>query len=638
MRRSVEATAFIAAVLAACMAVTSHRTLARARHPQVNAGAEQGRTARPNVLFVITDTTRADRFVGVRSAAAWLKRQPGTEFNNAWSQAPTTNSSVATIFTGLLPSQHGVFDGGGALPREAGTLAEFFLAAGYSTAHITANPNSGPAYGLDRGFRHVRWSGRGPASDLLNQQLQHGSAIGSLALDFLKDVREPFLLSLHFNDPHSPYDPVRAPASVTGVRRIYDEPSSDPSVGRVTAREHGDLMARYDAEIAEVDRALSRVVQRLEQTGAWRRTVLVVTSDHGEEFQDHGGWGHSHSLFPELLHVPLFIRQPGDSARRIQSGRINHADLLPTLLELTGLPPAARLWGRSRASLMRSGDGAAERTIAEKLSSEKGGPLRSLITDQLALIERQNDGRLELYDRTRDPGQRQDIAAVRPREVERLHQDLEDEIRATRRPGVAKTATIDADTLRHLQSLGYLQGRTAAAGPAPDRADQPAPAIRTILNTRVSARTRWSALSSGDTIAADNSTRGFQVELEIPVGAGTARRVRLRFAAAEHATTISEVTVKRVGSTSRAQPVTFGGRTVRRFPPGAVIESDPFPGPAADRWIVTFRSEPLGLVRIAKALRSKLTPLEKPVSGSSSAASESIDGVMGLIAIVDDRP
>jgi arylsulfatase A-like enzyme len=570
--------------------------------------------------------------MGTRGAAAWLKRQPGTVFENAWSQAPTTNSSVATIVTGLLPSQHGVFDGGGALPREVPTLAEHFQGAGYATGHITANPNSGPAYNLDRGFRVVRWSGRGEASDLLHQQLQHAEGIASLASEFLKQTKEPFLLSLHFNDAHSPYDPSRSPAPMKGVRRIYDEPSSDPSVGRVTAHERADMLARYDAEIAAVDRALSRVVQQLQRTGVWDRTLLVVTADHGEEFRDHGRWGHSHSLYQELLHVPLFIREPGDVQRRVRPERINLADLLPTVLQLSGLPPAARTWGRSRAALLRGGGEPAEFTVAEKLSTEKGGQLRAYVTDRAGLIEHLQ-GNAELYDHHRDPKQMRNLAATRPREVEALQNVLEKAVLAAPRPGPARAAAIDSDTLRHLQSLGYLQGRKGASGPAAHGADDPAPAIRTILARPFATRPLWSAISAGSLIAMDNSSRSFQVQIPVSAGAWRGRRVRLRFAAAEHSTTISDVRVTTPAASSRR--VTFDGQVRRRFPAGAVIDSDALVGPAGDRWLVSFRTEPLALVRVAAALRSRLAPLASSGSQPSPEAPQTIDGTVGLIAIVD---
>lgn len=597
----------------------------------------QPRVVRPNVVFVVVDTTRADRFFGVRGAARWLARQAGTEFENAWSQAPTTNSAIATLFTGLLPSQHGVFDGGSELPRQIPTLAEHFRSAGYTTAHMTANPNSGPPYGLDRGFQHVRWSGRGPGSDLLHQQLQHADGLAALAAEFLAGARAPFLLSLHFNDPHSPYDPAAGPPPPAGVRRVYDEPSSDPSAGEISSGERDDMIARYHTEISSVDRVLARLVGTLRERRLWERTILVVTADHGEEFQDHAGWGHSHSLYPELLHVPLFIRMPGDRVRRLSTARVNHADILPTLLELAGLPPGGRTWGRSRAGLHRGQGRGAEWTIAEKLSTEKGPPLRALITDGVSLIEHADGGGVELYDARQDRAFKRNLASSRPQEAARLARQLRAEMPAQSRPSSgANAASIDADTLRHLQSLGYLQGRRATAGAGPASPGTTDEAIRTILMGSGQGRRIWSALARG-AAESDNSPRAFRVEVSLPSVDAAPAAIRLRFAAADHATTISAAALRTLGpdGSSRGElPVTFEGLRSRRVPAGAIVESDPIRG-AGSRWVVVFHATPLALVRVPSAARTRLIPIESGGTGPQDRAAATIDGTLGLIAVSD---
>ena len=581
-----------------------------------------GRRSRPNVLLVVIDTLRADRI----DRAAWLGRQAGTAFTNAWSQAPTTNSAIATLFTGLLPTQHGVFDGGGELPRTVTTLSEHFRGAGYATAHITANPNSGPPYALDRGFQHVRWSGRGAGSALLHRQLQHAPAVAALATEFLQRRTAPFLLSLHFNDPHSPYDPVQAPAVPLRTRRIYDEPASDPAVGTVTARERADILARYDVEIRTVDAALEHIAAVLQAQGSWADTLVVVTADHGEEFGDHGGWGHSHALHPELLRVPLFIRTPGTDVRRSEAGRINHADLLPTILDLAGLPPAAGLWGRSRAGLVGGRGSPAAVTIAEKLSTERGPVLRTAVTDSAAIVEQQPGGELQLYDRRADPAQRRSLTRERPAEARRLRAAWLEPVARLRRPEQVRPAVIDADTLRHLQSLGYLQGRTATTGAAVGNHAAVGATIKAILDGWGSAPAVWSLASGDAAVAGDSATRGYDVQIAVSeVRAGTGP-VRLRLAAAEQATTISEVSL-RAARAALARPVTFGGARTRRIPAGGILESDPVARPPGSEWVVTFQSNPLGLLRVAARARTTVLP-----------AGATFEGSLGLVGIADAGP
>ena len=132
--------------------------------------------ARFNVLLVIMDTTRADHvpgFGGASARAPWLASLRAARFTNTRSQAPTTTSAVASIFTGLYPSEHGVIDGGAPMPPQVRTLAQLLGEAGYLTGHVTGNPNSGPLYGLTRGFSSVDYSLPGSGSALLHQQLQH---------------------------------------------------------------------------------------------------------------------------------------------------------------------------------------------------------------------------------------------------------------------------------------------------------------------------------------------------------------------------------------------------------------------------------------------------------------------------------
>lgn len=605
--------------------------LACAFAPAGRPPAAMQRIARPNVVLVIFDTTRADRFFGPHGATR-LNRLPGTAFTDTWAQAPSTSSAVATLFTGLLPTQHGVFDGGGALARSVPTLAEQFRAAGYTTVHVTGNPNSGPLYGLDRGFQQVVWSGRGSASALLHHQLQYADAVGGFALEFLARAKSPFLLSLHFNDPHSPYDPI-SPPPLRAPRRILDEPASDPGVGRVLPLERDDMIARYDAEVASVDRTLARIVDALRRGGLWERTVLLVTADHGEEFQEHGGWGHSHTLYPEVLRIPLFIRQPGDRVRHTVRGRVNQADILPTILDLTGFPRVGGISGRSRAGLLSGTPGGTVSTLAEKLSPDKGEPRRLLLTDSWAFIERASSGRAELYDMKRDPAQLRDLAASRPEEVQRMRAELRRTVGEMRRASPAESAPIDPDTLRNLQALGYLQGRRSTAGGTDASGDAELTVGRVLANTV--ADDLWTPFRAPVRLVADDSPNAFEVRLSFPGSARRAGAGRLRFAASTQATRLSNVTVGAAeGAETDRRPVSFEGALSRRIPPGAIVESDPVLLPQSDRWVVTFTATPLGLVRMTGVdATTELRPASDGLSRGPHAWTRRPNSLLGLAGI-----
>jgi hypothetical protein len=333
---------------------------------------------------------------------------------------------------------------------------------------------------------------------------------------------------------------------------------------------------------------------------------------------------------------------PGDRGRRTVTARVNQADVLPTLLELVGLAPVGRIAGRSRARLLRGAGEASPFTIAEMLSPEKGGPQRAVLTDTAAVMIRDRNTAVEFYDMQRDPLQRRNVANTRGAEVDSMHTLLRRELAATvLRGGAATEPRIDPDTLRHLQSLGYLQGRHATAAASAVPSGSPADTIRHVLRGFHDGPRLWPALTSDHSVLGDESPRTYDVRVTLPA-ATTVQRARLHFAAAASAAIVSDVRIRAEAGSGSASPAaeraaTFGSDRRRRIPAGAIVGSDPVVMPAGTRWVISFRISPLSLLRVSD-LPGTFTELSEVPADSAPTTwprkgAARVNASIGLVAI-----
>lgn len=316
-------------------------------------GSPPIRLAEPvNLVLVVVDTLRADHlpFHGYeRDTAPNLDRlfaDEGIVFEAAYSQASWTPPSMASLLTGRVPVRFASADlRRWRIPPADLTLAERLAAVGYRTGGFQANLLL--AHDFKRGFDHYFMTGHDSQTYLMT-----ADQVLSPALEWLgensADVR-PFFLYVHFIDPHDPYFPPRPP----GARPLFDPDYR----GRLTGEEihglnHGvvslsedrerdihHLTALYDEEIRVVDRAIGELVAAVEARAAKRPTLFVVTSDHGEEIQGHGGWTHGRTIYQEIVHVPLVFRLAGavEGGRRVATA-VQLLDVAPTLLAAAQAP------------------------------------------------------------------------------------------------------------------------------------------------------------------------------------------------------------------------------------------------------------------------------------------------------------
>ena len=331
-----------------------------------NPPAPDAPTSRaPNIILIVWDTTRADHLSAYgyfRKTTPHLEElaKHGTLFENAISPSPWTLPSMASVFTSLLPHQHGA---GSDLPLGNGprTLAEILQARGYETAGFNSNSLYGvTAWGLARGFETYVDS-TGTFGYNLNASMVGRTIIKPISSRCFDRVRfnqydahhlneqvyrwygrrsdRPFFLFINYNDAHEPYE-VPAPYD-----HVYGHAPKEAKYLVQTARfdlfslppdQREGLIAAYDNCLAYIDSQMEELLRSLSRTPDWSNTYLIVTADHGEGFGEHGTYGHGWDLYREVLHVPLIILGPGVPAGIQIPDLARTRQIFPTVLEMAG--------------------------------------------------------------------------------------------------------------------------------------------------------------------------------------------------------------------------------------------------------------------------------------------------------------
>jgi arylsulfatase len=419
------------------------------------------------IVFVVVDTVRADHLSVYGAArpttptlARWAER--GAVFEHAFAASPWTVPSMASLLTGRIPTAHGAGFRSGrrhgftVLREDVQTLAQLLSQRGYETAAIVNNVFLGKGFGLDRGFGRYDHM---PATDL---ELRRGDEVVDLALDWLRQPRDaPSFLLVHLMDPHIAYDP---PPSVRGrftaeIESSFSLPVRKPGSIRKRRERPPEadrrfLAAAYDEELLGVDRALGRLLIELEGDGLLSRSLVLLTSDHGEEFFEHGGFEHGHALYQELLHVPLILWGPGVAPGRY-APPASLVDAVPTALEAVGAEVPEGLAGRSLWGLLTRGEALPPRDlVAESLL--RGPERRALVRWPYKLDTRQGAGRVRLFDLEADPGERNNLAPRRPELVAELRRAL-DALGEAEEGSEPILAPVSEEMREKLIGLGYIE-------------------------------------------------------------------------------------------------------------------------------------------------------------------------------------
>jgi choline-sulfatase len=423
-----------------------------------------------NVVLVVVDTLRADHlgFYGYERPTspqldAWVER--GAVFEQAIATSPWTIPSFASLYSGELPSRHGArrasgTGGAGVVIRrlnpETRMLAEILSERGFASAAVVNNPFLEAKTGLARGFAHYDYHPSG------NYDVRRAGEVIDRGLAWLEASDEaPFLLVLHLFDPHLNYDPPRATRGrfTAGYKGRLRYPVSDlPRVRRnLVATRPADrafIIGAYDEELLYIDGELARLLERLEGAGRFDDTLVVLVSDHGEELFDHGGFEHGHTVYQELLRVPLVVWGPGVRPGRLETP-VSIADVLPTLLDALGLPAEPDIVGRSLWPLLRHGAAPRERALFAENTLE-GTERKALLRWPHKLLLDADTGESQLFDLAADPGETRDRSGEMPRLVDTLRVELDASVGERRAPGPSAPVEFSDEVAERLRQLGYL--------------------------------------------------------------------------------------------------------------------------------------------------------------------------------------
>lgn len=357
---------------------------------------------RPNVLVFLVDTLRADHlgtYGYARDTSPHMDAlaAEGVRFDFAFSSSSWTRPAVASLLTSVYPTVHGVHDRVDVLPPHLPTVASYFTDAGYVSQGFMSNPNCLPTWGFGGDFtRYVDI-----ASFVMNPDKD--ADVADAAIAAIKDLAgRPWFLYVHAIGPHAPYEPP-APYGdrFRGDRLDLEEKD----------REQADVIARYDGEIAFTDLQFGRIVEALREQGLYDDTLIVITSDHGDQFGEHGRRGHGISLHDEEIHVPFIVKMPaGEQAGSAIADVAELLDIAPTVLDIAGLAVPERFQGRSLAGRIR--EGAPQEHIVHSSLLLGTNEIYAARSDRLKFINDVVANRMEWFDLLNDPGERNVLAAA----------------------------------------------------------------------------------------------------------------------------------------------------------------------------------------------------------------------------------
>jgi len=437
------------------------------------AGCGDGAGRRLNVLLVTLDTTRAD-YLGCYGSA--LNTSPnidalaaaGVRFDLAITPSAVTPVSHASILTGRNPHHHGLrvmyAEDGCRLPADVPTLSTLLRDRGWATGAFLSSFTVSEFFGFERGFETFDSGLQVPAERSfarrqdgvwdwpLRSNQRRADETTDRALTWLRHTAGPFLLWVHYWDPH---DTALLPPAA----------ELQPFLSGATD-EASRLRATYAAEIAYLDRQLGRLLRELAASGRSEQTIVVVVADHGEGLGDHGWWFHR-ILYQEQIRVPLIVHAPGWPRGAAVPELVTTTDIVPTVLELLGVTAPPGLDGRALTPLVRGEDAPPRTAYADainlydlnaKLLDERpdDGLLYCAMDREWKLIHRPHlEGRDELYHLPTDPTE----------QTNRIGQDAD---QAQRLLGVLRAADpfvtrpfgpgLDPVILERLRSLGYIGG------------------------------------------------------------------------------------------------------------------------------------------------------------------------------------
>lgn len=436
-------------------------------------------------VFLITiDTLRADVLSCYGSDRVDTKNLDGLAqdsvlFTSAISASSWTLPSVASFMTGVSPLVHGATAWKERLPDRFKTLAEYFSEAGYQTVAIGQNPVLSRERNLNQGFDEYDWI----ATEVRHPGISLGNSLVTLirgreARSTTEDITDsaiarlelakdgPVFFWIHYFDPHLPYTPPAAylsEADRANPRGREFSALESVRMGRFGAKKEDQEWVRnlYEAEVRFVDEEVGRLLTAIKQMGLYDDATIVLSSDHGEEFWDHGGFEHGHTMYRELLNVPLMIKRPGPVAAGRVDAPVGTEALAPTLLELCGLPyDAASMTSTSFLAYLDGKATPPAPTSVTSFGTLYFGTLEAVTGPEFKFIHAVDADSAKLFDRALDPMELNPLSpTAHSAAVDNARQILNQAhgLGGTAATKESDTVVLDANTEESLRSLGYIE-------------------------------------------------------------------------------------------------------------------------------------------------------------------------------------
>lgn len=434
---------------------------------------ENYRSPGSNVILISIDTLRADHlgcYGYPQNTTPNIDEfsKDSVLFKETIAQAPSTTPSHASIFTSLIPSHHGAFFSmKKPIPQDIVTMAEILKDNGYKTISFNGGAQIAAEFGFDQGFdTYDSWQRKeNQSSTTLIDKVDFTIEKVDSAIDWIRtNPSEEFFLFLHTYEVHHPYTPKKEyldlfeknysgdlPINISG--RLVEKINKGNVEISEEDKEH--IVNTYDAEIYSMDMAFGTLVDFLKKTNLYDDTIIIFTSDHGEEFGEHGmmGW-HSHTLYDELLKVPLIIKfENSKYGGTVIEEQIRSIDILPTLLDILNIGTLECFEGTSLVKWLKNVNRRELPAVSEQDTVGQTHPA-TVRTKRWKLYDRLNDVRL--FNLESDPLEQKDVRKRNKKVCNKLQDELSYWLNQKQTVVKTREADLDEETLKRLKSLGYI--------------------------------------------------------------------------------------------------------------------------------------------------------------------------------------
>ena len=430
---------------------------------------------KPNIIFLVVDALRGDHlgYAGYSrptSPNIDALAEESVVFTQCYSQGTKTKPSIASLFVSQYPSQHSIIEGNREdadgnyfspiLNTSLKTMAEYLKESGYNTVGLLEQGQLRKYMGFGQGFNYY------------NSYLILANLINDEFFDWLPfNKHRKFFAYLHYQDVHAPYTPIEKYSNLLGIKKVGNVPTHGKAWQkakddwRKSKRDHNNKITRlqesevqalidsYDAEIRAIDDDLGQLIQVLKEKKLYNNSIIVLTADHGEGFNEHGLLGHGNSLYEEVINVPLLIRFPDKKYSGVINSPVQLIDLLPTLLDYLKIEKSEGVVGRNLITYLDGEINPEEYPVFSEMVSSF-----MIRKGDMKLIYNRNLEKLELYDLKNDHEEQNNLALQKPDLAVQMKNEIIDWIDNNKTHQIKATEiSIDTKTIKNLKSLGYLR-------------------------------------------------------------------------------------------------------------------------------------------------------------------------------------